>query len=61
MVQEDPEWKIFFKENPEPAHFQEHVAQIHDLCQHSAIKKQRVVLITVLTTLFFRENWEYFF
>lgn len=52
MVQEDPEWKLFFKENPKPAHFQENVARIHELCQHSAIRKQRVVLITVLANFF---------
>ena len=47
MAQDDPAWEKFFKENPKPFHFEENVGLIHDFCQHSAIKKQRVALITV--------------
>lgn len=47
MAQEDPSWKIFFEENPKPAHFDENVKLVQDFCQQAAIKKNRVALITV--------------
>lgn len=45
--QEDPAWKIFFRENPQPSNFGENVAVIREACQQSAAKKQRVALVTV--------------
>lgn len=47
-LHEDPAWKVFFKENPKPTHFEENLAIIHDFCQNSAAKKQRVALVTVI-------------
>ena len=47
MAQDDLNWKTFFEENLKPSHFDENVKLISEVCQQSAIKKQRVALITV--------------
>nr|SVE74257.1 EOG090X085T [Daphnia barbata] len=46
MAQEDPSWKTFFEENPKPTNFDKNVKLIQDVCQHAAVKKNRVALIT---------------
>ena len=45
-------WKIFFKENPKPANFEEHVSKLKDLIQQAVTKKNRLVPVTVSCCLF---------
>jgi len=45
-MEKEAEWENFFDEHPKPAHFEDSVSKIHNVCHLSTINKTRVVLIT---------------
>ena len=51
-MSDEETWKVFFKENPKPANFEEHVSKLKDSIQRAVTKKNRLVLVTVSCCLF---------